>query len=513
MNSNEKGKNKYIWLFAALGVLLLLSALRVFGSVTEALALEQQPRCGMTEHLHTESCYINDVLVCRQKAHTHSNNCYPLLLADNDINLLLTQIAATRDRNLESLLRSGSVVLNKDLRVQTASSGGTSGDASPWIGGIGLLAVNDTPSTANNTVNFYIRLNGSITCIGSKALTASGTRSISKANAANAYTAVVEARSLSSSTLQSSGYFLRYNNTAGSTTNFSSTAGSSGSSITFGSGSSVRNALLCSRSRSGFGWNYTYAPIDFYTLTLDYSAADGGNSFRYVESGLGYTLPTLNGCHWEEADGNIITDVTVTGQTTVYARPDTCTVTYYVNGMEYARDEGLIPNTAYALRDTPSGWEGWRGSDGVVRKNGTRMMLTGSMIFHAVKYVTATFLHLDGETSTQQVLQGDTPKLPDGYWMDAAGTSYTGGSAVTILEDTTFTQTSGPPLTVTYTVNWVTPSGLNAPSTLPNIVGAGSYTVAAGTSHTISRVSSRTLTCTFRDVPSRSSVRSLPPSR
>lgn len=168
----------------------------------------------MTEHLHTESCYINDVLVCRQKAHTHSNNCYPLLLADNDINLLLTQIAATRDRNLESLLRSGSVVLNKDLRVQTASSGGTSGDASPWIGGIGLLAVNDTPSTANNTVNFYIRLNGSITCISSKALTASGTRSISKADAANAYTAVVEARSLSSSTLQSSGYFLRYNNTA-----------------------------------------------------------------------------------------------------------------------------------------------------------------------------------------------------------------------------------------------------------------------------------------------------------
>lgn len=346
----------------------------------------------MTEHLHTESCYINDVLVCRQKAHTHSNNCYPLLLADNDINLLLTQIAATRDRNLESLLRSGS-------------------------------------------------------------------------------------------------------------------------SITFGSGSSVRNALLCSRSRSCSGWNYTYAPIDFYTLTLDYSAADGGNSFRYVESGLGYTLPTLNGCHWEDADGNIITDVTVTGQTTVYARPDTCTVTYYVNGMEYARDEGLIPNTAYALRDTPSGWEGWRGSDGVVRKNGTRMTLTGSMTFHAVKYVTATFLHLDGETSTQQVLQGDTLKLPDGYWMDAAGTSYTGGSAVTILEDTTFTQTSGPPLTVTYTVNWVTPSGLNAPSTLPNIVGAGSYTVAAGTSHTISRVSSRTLTCTFRDVPSRYGVRSLPPSR
>ena len=123
VHKTDKTGNKRIWLFVALGVLLLLSVFRALGSVTEALALEQQPRCGMTEHLHTESCYINDVLVCRQKAHTHSDSCYPLLLADNDINQLLTQIASTRDRSLESLLRSGNVrgilVLNKDLRVQT----------------------------------------------------------------------------------------------------------------------------------------------------------------------------------------------------------------------------------------------------------------------------------------------------------------------------------------------------------------------------------------------------------
>ena len=121
MHKTDKAGNKRIWLFVALGVLLLLSVFRALGFVTEALALEQQPRCGMTEHLHTESCYINDVLVCRQKAHTHSDSCYPLLLADNDINQLLTQIASTRDRSLESLLRSGNVrgilVLNKDLRV------------------------------------------------------------------------------------------------------------------------------------------------------------------------------------------------------------------------------------------------------------------------------------------------------------------------------------------------------------------------------------------------------------
>lgn len=176
---------------------------------------------------------------------------------------------------------------------------------------------------------------------------------------------------------------------------------------------------------------------------------------------------------------------------------------YYVDGMEYARDENLRPNTAYTLRDVPDGWEGWRGDDGTVRKTGTQMTLTGSMTFHAVKYVTVTFRHLDGSTSTQQVLQGDQLTLPGGYWSDEAGTAYTGGSAVTINGDATFIQTSGPPLTVTYTVNWATPSGLNAPATIPNIVGASSYTVAADGSHMVSRVSGRTVTCAFTNVTNR----------
>lgn len=131
------------------------------------------------------------------------------------------------------------------------------------------------------------------------------------------------------------------------------------------------------------------------------------------------------------------------------------------------------------------------------------MTLTGSMTFHAVKYVTVTFRHLDGSTSTQQVLQGDQLTLPGGYWSDEAGTAYTGGSAVTINGDATFIQTSGPPLTVTYTVNWATPSGLNAPATIPNIVGASSYTVAADGSHMVSRVSGRTVTCAFTNVTNR----------
>lgn len=500
MYRNERTKNKRIWLFVVLGVLLLLSALRAFGSVTEALALEQQPRCGMTEHLHTESCYINDVLVCRQKAHTHSDSCYPLLLADNDINRLLTQIAATRDRSLESLLRSGSVrssvVLNKDLRVQTApDSAGREEDLTTWTGTLGLLALPEQPSTSTNAINFYIRLDGTITCIGHDTLTRSGSNLIiSRANIFSAYDNVVET-SLTSANLQSS-YYLYYN-TNGSSAAFTSVSSRSGNNnIAFGPRytTTARHALLCSSSGT---------PIDFYTLTLDYSATVGGVTLKYVESGLTYTLPTQPGYHWEDAHGNTITTVALTVPTTVYARPDTCTVLYYVDGMEYARDEGLYPNTAYALRDVPTGWEGWRGDDGVVRKNGTQMTLTGSMTFHAVKYVTVTFRHLDGTTSTRQVLQGDQLTLPSGYWTDASDTAYTGGTAVTINGDTTFLQTSGPPQTVTYAVNWATPAALNAPATAPNVVGSGSDTVAAGATHMVSRVSARTVTCAFTNVPNR----------
>ena len=115
-------------------------------------------------------------------------------------------------------------MLNKDLRVQTTQEDNAEADY-PWIGGVGLLAVNDTPSTASNAINFYIRLDGNITCIGSKTLTSSrNIRQLSKTNAVSAYTAVVET-SLTTGNLQSS-YYLRYN-TTGSTTSFSSTAGSS----------------------------------------------------------------------------------------------------------------------------------------------------------------------------------------------------------------------------------------------------------------------------------------------
>jgi hypothetical protein len=82
------------------------------------------------EHTHTQECYINDVLLCRQKAHIHSEDCYLLHLEDNDINWLLMTVDKSEGKSLESVLDSAlaqTLVLNENLRfVEYQPNGMTS---------------------------------------------------------------------------------------------------------------------------------------------------------------------------------------------------------------------------------------------------------------------------------------------------------------------------------------------------------------------------------------------------
>lgn len=580
--SGGNHRDEGIWWLIALALAALLSVLGAAGAaVTPALALEQRPWCGAQEHVHTEECYLGDVLICGRKAHTHSEACYPVRLEDNDLNTLLTRIDSTADKSLETLIRAALIsaglesgdsagdpaetpsptptpaapspspspfedgetptvvgetmarvnaetarregqsglVLNENLTLQSDSGRGIS--ESQLLqellerSGASTQAVGDSPSTANNTVNFYIRLDGNLTCIGSGTLTASSSGrtyyyQISKTNAAKIYTDLLETKSLTSGTLQSSGYFLPYcTSSPTGTDSFDKNAdtGTSTSYIAFGSSrwsttASARYALLA--SRSGSSWNYTYTPIDFYTLTLDYSAMGTGQDkdTKYVEEGLTYNLPDLDDGHWEDKDGNTVTSVSLTAPTTVYAKPNVCTVTYLVGGAQYAQDGPIKPGTDRTLLALPAGYDAWRsGTD--YYPGGHTLTVNRSMTLTAVRTVTATFLHLDGTVTTQQVYQGQSVTMPSGYWKDASDVSYAGGSSVTVNADCTFTETAGPPIQVTYAVNWSTPSGLTAPSTAPYVVGSTSYTVAGGSGHTASRVSQRIVKSTFSGVTSR----------
>lgn len=562
MNERRKHSNKRIWVFAALCALLLLSLAGAAGAIFSAVGLEQTPQCGMAEHRHSESCYLGDVLICGEKAHTHGENCYLLLLGDNDINALLSRVAASEGRSLKSVLQTlllkksadmsaivfpegeddealvptetpaetpsltqaaiaavnaaeaqetPALVLNERLTQpaegRTESEGALLQDLLVRSG-VATLAIGDTPGNADNTVYFYIRLDGELTYIGSGALTATSSGwwnyyfQISKTDAVSNYTGQL-VTNLTSSNIQSNGYYFRYTtSTPTGTASFGSAATASGSYVRFGSDwydtADARYAILSSSQNST-------TPIDFYTLTLDYTAVSGSTTKRYVESGYAYTLPALTDAHWEDADGNTITSVTVAATTTVYARPNTCTVTYYVDGMVHAADTQSA-NTAYTLRALPAGYDRWRsGSAGNYGfyPGGTSMTLNGDLTFTAVRYVTATFRYLDGSVTTQRVLPGQSFTLPSGYW--TAGTvSYTGGTTLTIESDLLFTEAEGPPLTVNYNINWATPGGLTAPAVAPSVQdGQTSATVASGTTHTVKNVTERTVVLAFSSVTSR----------
>lgn len=76
------------------------------GSVrSEVIALEQEARCGMAEHTHVAGCYSGPVLLCGQKAHIHGENCYLVLLRENDVNWLVQFLDGSTGRNLEEMIR------------------------------------------------------------------------------------------------------------------------------------------------------------------------------------------------------------------------------------------------------------------------------------------------------------------------------------------------------------------------------------------------------------------------
>ena len=58
----------------------------------------------MVEHVHRDECYLNNVLICGEKAHTHGENCYLLRLEDNDINRILSEIEADEEKSLEHVI-------------------------------------------------------------------------------------------------------------------------------------------------------------------------------------------------------------------------------------------------------------------------------------------------------------------------------------------------------------------------------------------------------------------------
>lgn len=128
-----------IWFLAISLVLFILTLWGAADSfLPAAMALEQETRCQMTEHVHTDECYVDTVLVCDQKAHTHSENCYLILLKDNDINTLLTAVDNAEDNSLEGVIQ--------DTLTQAVAAEGVTTDGEEELTFVGGTEVSPSPS-------------------------------------------------------------------------------------------------------------------------------------------------------------------------------------------------------------------------------------------------------------------------------------------------------------------------------------------------------------------------------
>jgi len=113
----NRSKNRISLIFGAVAV-ALLSLYGLRNAFVSSVALEQQARCGMEEHLHGIHCSTEDGRVCIEPEHVHNRNCYLVLLKDNNINHLLGMVDDDGSNNLETLIRktvSTALKYNKDL--------------------------------------------------------------------------------------------------------------------------------------------------------------------------------------------------------------------------------------------------------------------------------------------------------------------------------------------------------------------------------------------------------------
>ncbi len=73
-------------------------------NVTPCVALEQELRCGIEEHVHVDECYSGDFITCEKTAHSHDGNCYIVLLKENNINGILTMLGDHENHSLEAVI-------------------------------------------------------------------------------------------------------------------------------------------------------------------------------------------------------------------------------------------------------------------------------------------------------------------------------------------------------------------------------------------------------------------------
>ena len=367
-NSKLQLNIKSIVLYAACLVFCIIFCVFLStANVTHAVALEQEIRCGIEEHTHTDSCYNGDFLVCDKPSHTHDGNCYIVLLKENDINSILTLLGESEGHSLENVITDTmssaltfneninsvetpeeeseitltqdtvvklnntisdkedlpDIVLNENINnpstfaindEQQSNGQQSSGQQS----NVSVIDLGDEPVSSNYNANFYVYLDGKWTCFGTLEFTTerNGTR----------YNSVISTADVLELVNNSLGTDYTYNsfdisvasseNGTYSKTNLGMTASKAtiGYRQTSSASKSVKYVHIIPKNT-----NASSTAFAFYTVTYKYP--DGSETSYVVRSGTAVTLPSGN---YEWSDGNETyaagESVTIPKKTTFTAR-------------------------------------------------------------------------------------------------------------------------------------------------------------------------------------------------
>ncbi len=322
---------KSILFYAVSAIFCALACVALFClNVTHSVALEQEIRCGIEEHTHTDDCYSGDFLKCKKSVHTHNGNCYIVLLKENDINEILTLLGESDVRSLEYVITDTvtsaltlnsninsvdnmslskdtveelnstisneeelpNIVLNENINLSDTSTNANQGSTNM------VMNVEKNPNTANYNANFYIYLDGKWTCIGTLpySLTSNSNRYdytiptndvLKLVNTSLGTNYVYNSFDISVSTSQNSGY----------TTN-NVGMGSVTTTIAYRQRSTASKAARYVRIIPNNG-SASSTAFAFYTVTYQYP--NGSISSQVVRAGTTVTLPTGN---YEWTSGN-----------------------------------------------------------------------------------------------------------------------------------------------------------------------------------------------------------------
>lgn len=493
-------------------VLVLVLMLSVLGGSLSSLALEQEVRCGMEEHLHTETCYLEEVLVCGQKAHTHGENCYLVLLEKNDINWLLQIMNGMEGKSLEGVIDSALVqalTLNQNLYTNPPASVNLNADSilalnntiqenniqpavvlNENLRGVSTYAavptniVDGSASTASNGVNFYVNFvdedgEASWTYIGQATYDNAFLSSTKRVPTSTIRDILNDAMgtNYTNTTLPTSRYATSPTSATWSTTGTSS----GGTYTTFGTSSSTRYVRIGANSN-----NDTPSP-QFCRVNYSYPNNYSGTQQTgpvYYEVGNTFTFPALaSGYVWEiqgDTSGKTYTpgqSITLSKSIVLTAVKSQITAKFIEEGVTHAPVTGTPDANGEFTVTMPalsSDQLIWVDSKGNWIKTATDTITEDTTYTAVPKYYKVILQN--GSTVTEDVVEYgtayDLPDLPDNaIWVGSDGVGYKDNETPIITSDITFTVKDGVTATFVY-LNGTRQTRLLKPGetvTMPNL--------------------------------------------